>query len=395
VNAGSQIGASTVAGERDVRPVVALPRSGLPGLAIAGICLLLALLLFLGLNGRREAAETETVRRQSTPGVAFAPPPPLVLPAEPWQGAPPPPLRIVTTTTEPLRLRASPPPAPWVSPPVRTAPAPARAPYAEPYNEVRPIFDESPLPPPAPSYGEPALVIDSGGGVASRASGEGGGAAIARPGSNAASGPQPAPPGAADNNRRRLSTLGNPAAVMPVGTLIQAVLETPIDTFRPGLARALVSRDARGFNGQQVLVPRGSRLTGEYQADIRRGQNRVLINWTQLIRPDGSVIRLDSPSADALGAAGVAGRVDGSAVARFASGVLRTALSVGSSLASLSGRGAVVVGLPGSQLPNVMGRNGIGNGSGGRNQRIRVKQGTTFNVFVGRNLDFSDVPAAQ
>jgi type IV secretion system protein VirB10 len=178
---------------------------------------------------------------------------------------------------------------------------------------------------------------------------------------------------------------------MPVGTLIQAVLETPIDTFKPGLARAMVSRDARGFNGQQVLVPRGSRLTGEYQADARSGQNRVLINWTQLIRPDGSVIRLDSPSADALGAAGVAGRVDGSALGRFASGVLRTALSVGTGLAGLSGRGAVVVGLPGAQLPNLGNRSGIG----GRNQRIRVKQGTTFNVFVGRTLDFSDVPPAQ
>jgi type IV secretion system protein VirB10 len=178
---------------------------------------------------------------------------------------------------------------------------------------------------------------------------------------------------------------------MPVGTLIQAVLETPIDTFKPGLARAIVSRDARGFNGNQVLVPRGSRLTGQYLADARSGQNRVLINWTQLIRPDGSVIRLDSPAADGLGGAGVEGRADGSALGRFASGVLRTALAVGTSWTGWSGRAPVILGVPGAQLPGVS-RPG---GTGGRNQRIRVKQGTAFNVFVAHNLDFSDVAPSR
>jgi type IV secretion system protein VirB10 len=197
--------------------------------------------------------------------------------------------------------------------------------------------------------------------------------------------------GARDRPTPRLSAIGDPATVMPVGTLIQAVLETPIDTFKPGLARAIVSRDARGFNGRQVLVPRGSRLTGEYQADARSGQNRVLITWTQLIRPDGTTIRLDSPAADSLGGAGVAGKADGSALGRFATGVLRTALAVGSSWASWSGSAPVIVGLPGAQLPAAVapGR------ASGRSQRIRVKQGTAFNVFVARNLDFSDVASMR
>jgi type IV secretion system protein VirB10 len=172
---------------------------------------------------------------------------------------------------------------------------------------------------------------------------------------------------------------------MAVGTLIQAVLETPIDTAKPGLARAIVSRDARGFDGRQVLVPRGSRLTGEYQSDARAGQKKVLINWTQLIRPDGSVIRLDSPAADALGGAGVPGRTSGLSLGRLAQGVLRTALAVGTGVASWSGRGSVIVGLPGAQLTNAVG----GAGGKGRQRRITVKQGTMFNVFVARNLDFS------
>jgi type IV secretion system protein VirB10 len=390
MNAEAPIVGAGIPGEQDPRPIVALPRAGLPGLAVAAICLVAAVLLFLLLDGRRQTAMTDGLRPQRSPDVAFSAPPPLAVPLERQQPALPP-LPIGTVPAEPLRLRVS-PPVRYVRVPVRAAPPPAAdveagaAPYVEPPQ----MFEPAPPPPPPAAFDEPALVIDSGAAVGNAAldgqSGPGAAGAPAPAGSAAAG------TGGADANPPRFARIGNPAAVMPVGTLIQAVLETPIDTFKPGLARAIVSRDARGFDGRQVLVPRGSRLTGEYQADARAGQNRVLINWTQLIRPDGSVIRLDSPTADELGGAGVAGRTSGFSLGRFAGGVLRTALAVGTSWAGWSGRGgAVIVGVPAAQLPNVVGQS-AGNG---RRGRIRVKQGTAFNVFVARNLDFSDVPASR
>ena len=176
---------------------------------------------------------------------------------------------------------------------------------------------------------------------------------------------------------------------MPVGTLIPAVLETPIDTARPGLVRAVVSQDARGFDGRRVLVPRGSRLIGEYQADVRSGQNRVLVTWNRLIRPDGVAIRLSSPAADSLGGAGVPGRVNTFFFQRFAAAVLQSALTVGVNLASRPGNGSVIVGLPSGPINNVVGQDLLP--SNDLRPKIRVKQGAAMNVFVARDLDFSGV----
>ena len=62
------------------------------------------------------------------------------------------------------------------------------------------------------------------------------------------------------------------------GAVIAAVLETPLNSDRPGLARAVVSKDARSFDGTRVLIPRGSRLIGEFKADAnpRCGGSRHL-----------------------------------------------------------------------------------------------------------------------
>jgi type IV secretion system protein VirB10 len=172
-----------------------------------------------------------------------------------------------------------------------------------------------------------------------------------------------------------------------VGTLIPAVLETPIDTSRPGLARAIVSEDVRGQGSQRVLVPRGSRLIGEYQSDVRSGQNRVLVNWTQLIRPDGLTLRLASPAADAMGGAGIPGRVNGFFLSRFFDGALQTALTLGGNLVSRRGGNTVIVGVPAGATNPLAGQSLVSNSDNRR--KITVKPGTTFNVFVARELDLA------
>jgi type IV secretion system protein VirB10 len=78
-----------------------------------------------------------------------------------------------------------------------------------------------------------------------------------------------------------------------------------------------------------VLIPRGSRLIGEFKADNMPGKRRVLVTWNRLIRPDGVAIRIASPATDALGGAGIAGAVNTHWMERFASAVLQSALTVG------------------------------------------------------------------
>ena len=70
--------------------------------------------------------------------------------------------------------------------------------------------------------------------------------------------------------------LAEPASTVVQGTLIPAVLETAIDTDVPGYVRAVVSQDVRSFDGSKVLIPRSSRLIGEYKAcDTGRSAPRL------------------------------------------------------------------------------------------------------------------------
>lgn len=365
--------------EQDPRPIVPLPKPGLSGFAIAGTAAVLAVLLFIVLDAQRRGATSQASRAERSQVNAFAPPPPLIVPYE--RPTEPAPVRVSPTVAF-----AAPPRTTFLVEPVRTR-APVLSPTpAQPSSP--PILDANAIPQspelPAPRLNEPALVIDDG-------AGQGGAAATATAAAGGAAGQvrSDGPGVGGDDTPVRASVIGNRTNIMPVGTLIPAVLETPIDTARPGLVRAVVSQDARGFDGRRVLVPRGSRLIGEYQADVRSGQNRVLVTWNRLIRPDGVAIRLSSPAADSLGGAGVPGRVNTFFFQRFAAAVLQSALTVGVNLASRPGNGSVIVGLPSGPINNVVGQDLLP--SNDLRPKIRVKQGAAMNVFVARDLDFSGV----
>jgi type IV secretion system protein VirB10 len=345
--------------ERDPRPIVRRPRAGLPGAAIAGIAAVLALSLFLFLNGRRQ----HPPQAGGVPMVsAFPAAPALTVPPEP---VPPPPM-VPTIMTNALPAPAPVYHAPNL-PPVSAPLPPSLAPVTIPKPQHITSGQES----------APALVLDTG----TESAGTG-----SAPGTPGATGGQ----AAGEDAPVRATLIRNRTTVMPTGTVIPAVLETPIDSARPGLVRAIVSEDTRGFDGKRVLVPRGSRLIGEYQSDVRSGQNRVLVTWTRLLRPDGVAIRIGSPAADALGGAGVPGHVNSFFFRRFASAVLQSALTVGVNLASRPGNGSVIVGLP-TNTVGTIGQDLIPGSD--LKPKIKVKQGAVLDVFVAHDLDFSGTPS--
>ncbi|WP_058717715.1 TrbI/VirB10 family protein [Sphingomonas sanguinis] len=361
--------------EQDPRPVVQLPRAGLPGIAIAGGAVLAAGLLFAVLDARRRAdtagpkvdAAQQVSAFPSPPGLSVPPEPrptsgaPMVMVVPPPSAPMPLPLRSITPTqpmppaiiaapTQPVTVAVTPPPAP-------------RERQAAPADEPQ------------------ALIID--GGIERRPTAT---QNLASPQGNNQQRLALGPGLGGDTAPAQATSIRNRTMVMPTGTMIPAVLETPIDTARPGLVRAVVSGDARGFDGRRILVPRGSRLIGEYQADVRGGQNRVLVNWTRLIRPDGVSIALSSPAADELGGAGVPGKVHSFFLERFGAALLQSAMTVGVNLAARPGNGSVIVGLPSSQINNTIGQGLLPNDL---RPKITVKQGAEINVFVARDLDFS------
>lgn len=179
--------------------------------------------------------------------------------------------------------------------------------------------------------------------------------------------------------------IGDPSKVVPQGTVIPAVLETAINSDLPGYTRAIVSRDIRSFDGTAVLVPRGSRLVGQYKSGLTTGETRAFIIWDRLIRPDGLSVQLASPATDDLGQAGSSGNVDNHFVARFGAAVL---LSIVNGLASgLSKSNSTIV------IGSSTEASSIANSALQANvsvpPTIHVPQGTPIEVFAARDLDFA------
>lgn len=335
--------------DQGVRPVVRRSGSGDRQLWLFGAVLLLGgLLLFQALNSRREAIAPAT-GAGATSGALVTAPPPLSLPprfAEP--GTP-------SDSLAPQLVRGPVPQLPAPSATPRTITRVVEVP-AQPQAQAVPSFAQPFTPPSTPIVIEQAAVA----GQTARSE--------------------------ADEERVTASRLRNPSLTVPQGAIIAAVLETALDSTRPGAVRAIISRDVRSFDGSRVLVPRGSRIYGEYAADVSAGQKRALIRWQRLTRPDAVIIQLDSPAADPLGRAGVEGKVDSKFFARFGGAILQSVLDIGVGIATREATDGVIVALPGSTQQI----------SGPQQQAqvqptLRVRQGTSVSVFVARDLDFSTV----
>lgn len=187
------------------------------------------------------------------------------------------------------------------------------------------------------------------------------------------------------SERVKAGRLANPSLTVPLGTIIPAVLETALDSTRGGSVRALVQRDVRSFDGSRVLIPRGSRLYGSYEGNLAEGQNRALVTWTRLLRPDGVTIALDSQASDPLGRAGIKGKVDSKFFQRFGGAILQSILDIGVGVATRQATDGVIVALPGStQNVTRIAPTQI-------TPTLTVRQGTSVSVYVARDLDFSSV----
>jgi type IV secretion system protein VirB10 len=94
------------------------------------------------------------------------------------------------------------------------------------------------------------------------------------------------------------------------GKIINAILETAINTDVQTQVRAIVSRDIYSQLGKNILIPKGSRIIGAFQMATGVGVSRIGINWTRIIRTDGLNISITSNTADNLGRGGVEGELD-------------------------------------------------------------------------------------
>ncbi len=342
---------------RTVHPAVAARKGKSDALGLAagvGFVALLGAATLWGLNASRlddEQAATAPPTETGPPANAFIPP------AEPI------PEDVPYVNAGPGQGYSNPAPAPVYAMQPQANTMPATNPYASPTL----VFDAGAAPQAAlgavpeavpPGTGE-AATGNSAGDFASRIGGVGGGPALAR-------------------------TEFDPQTTVTQGTLIPAVLETAINTDVPGFVRAVVSRDVRSFDGTRILVPRSSRLIGQYQSGLQAGQKRAYVIWTRLIRPDGVSVALASPASAFDGSGGLPGKVDNHFFQRFGSSILLSV--IGGLTAVASGGTSVVLGGGQDAASTALQQGGqIG-------PTIRVRQGEPIRVFTARDLDFSTAP---
>lgn len=96
------------------------------------------------------------------------------------------------------------------------------------------------------------------------------------------------------------------------GTFIPVTLISSIHSDIPGPIEAQVLENVYDtYSGNNILIPGGTRVHGEYSSSVAFGQNRVLVVWQSMTLPDGVTVNLQGmQGVDLRGISGLADKVD-------------------------------------------------------------------------------------
>ena len=200
----------------------------------------------------------------------------------------------------------------------------------------------------------------------------------------------------ADVDTAHAVKLQHPEMLIAQGTMIAGILETAIQSDLPGMLRAIVSEDIYGFDGTELLIPRGSRLIGRYKSGLVRGQVRVFVMWNRILRTDGVSINLGSYGTDDLGRSGLDGDLDTHFLERFGSSILLSMIDTGMQIGanSLDNQNSATVAIESGQDVSSAAQVALEN-SIAIPPTIHVDQGKRIKVFVSKDLDFSTIETSS
>ena len=194
-----------------------------------------------------------------------------------------------------------------------------------------------------------------------------------------------------ENRTTSLERVEPPASanVLQAGSVIPAALLTGLRSDLPGQVTAQVTEDVFDSpTGRILLIPQGSRLVGQYDAQIAFGQQRALLDWNRLIMPNGSSIVLErQPGADPEGYAGLADQVDNHWGSLLKAAALSTLLSVGAEAGSSNGEASLTQAIRQGASQNF---SQIGEQVVGRSLNVQptitIRPGFPVRVMVTRDL---------
>ncbi|WP_254054209.1 type IV secretion system protein VirB10 [Sphingorhabdus sp. EL138] len=194
---------------------------------------------------------------------------------------------------------------------------------------------------------------------------------------------------------RRASVIGQAQArslpdrnfLITAGSFIPCVLQTAMDSSQPGYVSCIVPRNVYSDNGRVVLLEKGTKIFGEYQGGLNRGQYRLFVLWTRAVTPRGIAIDVGSPATDALGRGGVDGKVENFFWKRFGTALLFSLVEDAATIGAeaLGNNGSNTTRVPSDAASTVLQQNGD------IKPVLRKNQGEDVGITVAQDFDFSTV----
>jgi len=196
--------------------------------------------------------------------------------------------------------------------------------------------------------------------------------------------------------------LNQPDALLLRGTYLRCALETRIITDVNGFTSCVVTEPVYSVNGRRLLLPKGSKVFGQYGTGAIRGE-RVAVIWDRVVTPTGIDVTMASPGIDNLGSAGHPGDYTAHWGKRIGSALFISLFSDAfkyygekegpTTTTAYPGAGAVVQQPFQSNTARAVERlaNQAVQAGGNRPPTVTVNQGTVVNIYVSQDVDFSGV----
>ncbi|EMR0602454.1 TPA: TrbI/VirB10 family protein [Stenotrophomonas maltophilia] len=191
----------------------------------------------------------------------------------------------------------------------------------------------------------------------------------------------------------------SPDALLVRGTYLRCVLETRIITDIAGYTSCLLTEPVYSINGRNLLLPKGSKIYGAYGGGPTG--KRVEVIWDRITTPNGIDVAMSSPGTDGLGGAGHPGQYSAHWGSRIASALMISLLADafkyaaaehGPETTTVANNGMTIQSPYESATARTMER--LANealGSSRRPPTVTINQGTVVNVYVAKDVDFTNV----
>lgn len=188
------------------------------------------------------------------------------------------------------------------------------------------------------------------------------------------------------------SLMGNRDLRLSAGAKIPCAGDTAFDSTLAGISTCTVTSNMYSDNGHVLLIERGSTVNTEFRSAPAQGQRRVFILSARIQTPNGVVVQIDSPAADALGRMGIDGEVNNHWGERLGAAFLLSLVqdSIGYLASRSNSSNGTVVFANTEQTGNDMASKVL-NSTINIPPTVAKNQGADFLIVLARDIDFSNV----